>query len=145
MEQFKEKYPNSTSSSVYETFSPLYKALKLFGIIPFDMNLRVGGVGVGCFVNGGALDVFNYLECTARSPRARRSFGAHSQRSVFGFDLSALLRLNLKFVEAEELLRRWSLSFLIAFKKQAKFVSFTCRMRSEKSFECQMLHLHRNI
>lgn len=99
------------SSSVYETFSPLYKALKLFEIIPFDMNLRVGEVRVGCFVNGGdvgALDVFNYLECTTRSPRARRNFGAHSHQLVFGFDLSALqklLRLNLKFVEAEELLR----------------------------------------
>jgi hypothetical protein len=34
------------SSSIYETFSPLYKVLKLLGIIPFEMNSRGGEVGV---------------------------------------------------------------------------------------------------
>jgi hypothetical protein len=37
------------SSSVYETFSPLYKVLKLFGIIPFEMNLRNGNIAVNNF------------------------------------------------------------------------------------------------
>lgn len=36
-------------SSVYETFSPLYKVLKLFGIISFGVNLRTGEVTVKCF------------------------------------------------------------------------------------------------
>lgn len=35
------------SSSIYETFSPLYKALKLFGIIPFKMSLKEGKVTMG--------------------------------------------------------------------------------------------------
>lgn len=34
------------SSSVYETFSPLYKVLKLFGMIPFEMNMKSGKVSV---------------------------------------------------------------------------------------------------
>lgn len=34
------------SSSVYETFSPLYKVLKLFGMMPFQMNLKSGKVSV---------------------------------------------------------------------------------------------------
>lgn len=32
------------SSSIYETFSPLYNALKLFGIIPFKMSPKEGKV-----------------------------------------------------------------------------------------------------
>jgi len=28
------------ASNIYETFAPLYKMLKLFGVIPFDMSLR---------------------------------------------------------------------------------------------------------
>lgn len=42
------KFSIGRSSCVYETFSPLYKALKLFGIISFDMNLRNGEVRVKC-------------------------------------------------------------------------------------------------
>jgi hypothetical protein len=34
------------SLSVYETFSSLYKVLKLFGMIPFEMNLKNGEVSV---------------------------------------------------------------------------------------------------
>lgn len=34
------------SSSIYETFSPLYKGLKLFGIIPFKISLKKGKVTV---------------------------------------------------------------------------------------------------
>jgi hypothetical protein len=34
------------SLSVYETFSPLYKVLKLFGMMPFEMNLKSGKVSV---------------------------------------------------------------------------------------------------
>lgn len=34
------------SSSVYETFSPLYKVLKLLGMIPFEMNLKNGEISV---------------------------------------------------------------------------------------------------
>lgn len=36
---------NSTAS-IYDSFSPLYKASKLVGILPFGMNLRTGGVSV---------------------------------------------------------------------------------------------------
>jgi hypothetical protein len=34
------------SLSVYETFSSLYKVLKLFGMMPFEMNLKTGEVSV---------------------------------------------------------------------------------------------------
>lgn len=34
------------SSSVYETFSPIYKVLKLLGMIPFEMNLQNGKISV---------------------------------------------------------------------------------------------------
>lgn len=34
------------SSNIYNTFEPLYKAFKLSGIIPFEMNLRNGNVRV---------------------------------------------------------------------------------------------------
>lgn len=34
------------SSSIYETFSPLYKVLKFFGIISFNFNLKDGKVSV---------------------------------------------------------------------------------------------------
>lgn len=37
------------SSSVYETFSSLYKVLKLFGMIPFEMNLDNGKVSVNYY------------------------------------------------------------------------------------------------
>lgn len=36
----------SSSLSIYETFSPLYKVLKLLGIIPFRLNLKSGKVSV---------------------------------------------------------------------------------------------------
>ena len=34
------------SSSIYETFSPLYKALKLLGIMTFQLNLKTGEIAV---------------------------------------------------------------------------------------------------
>lgn len=37
------------SSNIYETFGPFYKACKLFGVIPFEMNLRNGTVRVRIF------------------------------------------------------------------------------------------------
>lgn len=34
------------SSSIYETFSPLYKVLKFFGIIPFQLEMKSGEVAL---------------------------------------------------------------------------------------------------
>lgn len=39
----------SSSNNIYETFSPLYKALKIFGIIPFKMCLKDGKVTMSWF------------------------------------------------------------------------------------------------
>jgi hypothetical protein len=38
----------SEKFTIYETFSPLYKALKLYGIIAFDMNLKTKKVAINC-------------------------------------------------------------------------------------------------
>lgn len=37
------------SSNIYETFAPLYKVLKLFGLIPFKFNLKNGAIAMGLF------------------------------------------------------------------------------------------------
>lgn len=42
----KMNFSSVKSLSVYETFSPLYKSLKFFGIIPFELNLKTGEVSV---------------------------------------------------------------------------------------------------
>lgn len=42
----KTNFGIAKSSNIYETFSPLYKALKFFGIISFDLRSGTGKVSV---------------------------------------------------------------------------------------------------